>query len=129
MRHPFVEFVIERDLVPAGAITRLVQSNRYVREPIGMIALSHGLLTPDQIDAILDRQRGSNKRFGELGVELGFLTPQQVETLVKIQEFRVASGISEALALSGTLSCEDAARCLGAFFLRDQELADILQNV
>lgn len=121
MQHPFIEFLMERDLVPVSVAKRLIEDKRYVREPIGMIAVSHGLLRPDQIDTILDHQDDSNKRFGEVATELGFLTEQQVETLIKIQQARVPTDIAEVLALAGVLSCEEATQHVATYFLRDHE--------
>ena len=126
MQHPFVEFLIARDLVPKNVGDLLSGTCRVVREPIGMVAVGHGVLSADQIDGILDRQRESQKLFGEIAVELGFLTPEQVETLVKIQEFRVGAQISEALALAGVLSCEESIQYLGAYLVRDRELIEMM---
>ncbi len=128
MKHPFAQFLIERDLVPKAAARRLIEQNRFLREPIGMIAVSHSLLKPDEIDVILDRQRvdQDRQRFGDIAVELGFLTRDQVETLAKIQEFRMSAHIAEALALAGTISYEDAGTYLGAFLMRDREVAAIM---
>lgn len=128
MKHPFVEFLIERDLVPASVTKKLIEDKRYVREPIGIIAVSHGLLRPDQIDTILDHQDDSNKRFGEIAIELGFVTQQQVETLVKIQQSRIPTDIAEVLALAGVMSCEDAVRHMATFLLRDQEVGSTINN-
>lgn len=128
MQHPFIEFLLERNLISANVARRLIEEKRYVREPIGTIAVSHGLLRPDQIDVILDHQDDSNKRFGEIAAELGFLTQQQVETLIKIQQARVPTDIAEVLALAGVMSCEDAVRHVAAYFLRDQEVEAIVNN-
>src|SRR5512133_2110359 len=108
MQHPFVEYLATRDLVTEVEVRQLEGTIRLAREPIGMIAVSHGLLSASQIDKILDKQRHSKDRFGEIAVELGFLTPEQVQTLVKIQELRTACAITEALALGGMLRYEDA---------------------
>ena len=126
MQNPFVQFLIERDLVSAKVAKQLTEKHRFVREPIGMIAASHGLLHPNQIDVILDRQRECGLRFGETAVDLGLLTPEQVDTLLKIQEFRAAADIGEALALAGVMSCEDMARYLGASLIRDSEVIDMI---
>lgn len=129
MQHPFIEFLIERDLIPSNVGKRLLEQRNYIREPIGMIAVSHGLLRPNEIDIVLDRQRKcKDQRFGEIAVELGFLTNKQVEILVKVQEFRTSADISEALALSGVLSYEDAARYLGVFLVRDREMAEMMSE-
>jgi hypothetical protein len=123
----FVQYLIERGLVPEPVGRRLAHRHS-VREPIGMIAVSHGLISPMEIDVILDRQRATQEKFGEAAVALGMLTAEQVDLLIKIQEFRSSSEIAEALALSGTLTIEDAARYLGAFLVRDRELASIIEG-
>ncbi len=128
MSHPFVEFLIERDLVPAEVGHQLAGQNRFIREPIGMIAVGHGLIRVEQIDVILDRQRTCKQRFGEIAVELGFVNSTQVDTLVKIQEFRAAANIAECLALAGVLSFEDAAQYLGAFLVRDREVEAMISE-
>ena len=128
MSHPFVEFLIERDLVPAAVGQQLGEKCRLVREPIGMIAVAHGLIQASEIDVILDRQRACKQRFGEIAVQLGILTRQQVEALVKIQEFRTSAGIAEALALAGVLACEDAVQYLGAFLVRDREVEAMMSE-
>ena len=126
MQNSFVEFLIERDLVSSGIAKQLTEGKRSVREPIGMIAVSHGLLHPNQVDVVLDRQRECKDRFGDIAVEMGFLTREQIERLVRIQEFRTAAEVGEALALAGVLSCEDMARYLGAFLLRDHEVFEVM---
>ncbi len=128
MQHPFIEFLIERDLVPPNVAKKLTEDKRYVREPIGMIAVSHGLLRPDQIDTILDHQDDTSKRFGEIAVELGFLKDSQVETLIKIQKARVPTDIAEVLALAGVMTCDDAVRHVATFFLKDQEVETMVQD-
>jgi len=123
----FARYLLERDLIPKGVSQRLAE-RQFVREPIGMIAVGHGLLTPTQIDEILDRQRERRDRFGEIAIALGFLTLEQAETLAKIQEFRTSAEIAEALALSQIISIEEAAQYLGSFLLRDREVMAIVTN-
>ncbi|MBI4581987.1 MAG: hypothetical protein HY718_19975 [Planctomycetes bacterium] len=128
MNHPFVKYLMERDLIPHTTSRHLNGKTCLVREPLGMIAVGHGMLDSSQIDMILDRQRESSERFGEIAISLGFLTPEQVRTLIKIQEFRAASVLAEALALAGVLRYEDAVRYLGAFLAGDEELISMVAN-
>jgi hypothetical protein len=114
--HSFVQFLTEQGALPQYLSHHLGQ-RRFVREPIGMIAVGHGVLTPDQIDAVLTRQRSSGERFGSIAVELGFLTQQQVDVLLQIQEFRSSAEIVEDLALAGVLPLQDGVRQLGAALL------------
>lgn len=126
MEHPFIQYLLNHDLIPASASRCLSNHTCMIREPIGMIAVGHGLLGGPQIDKILDEQRGCSDRFGEIAIRLGFLTAEQVETLVKIQEFRTAVSITEALALAGIIKYEDAVRYLGRYFTHDEEILDIM---
>jgi hypothetical protein len=129
MHHAFVTYLIEHDLVPPNVSKLLAGRSCLTREPIGMIAVSHGLLQAREIDLILDRQREcKEQRFGEIAVSMGFLSSAQVETLIKIQEFRVAGAVVEALALAGVLSYEDAVRYVGAYFAADEEILSIIAN-
>lgn len=128
MQHPFLDYLAERDLVTEGLARQLEERIRLAREPIGMIALGHGLLTTAQIDTILDRQKHCSIRFGEIAVQLGFLTGEQVETLVRIQGLRSAVAFAETLALGGVLRYEDAVRYLGTFFARDDEMVELMSG-
>jgi len=56
MKHPFVQYLINQSLIPGAVARRLTENSRGVREPIGMIAVDHGLLNAEQIDTVLDRQ-------------------------------------------------------------------------
>lgn len=128
MQHPFIQFLIERDLVPPNASKHLSGMRSLVREPLGMIAVGHGLLQAPEIDVILDRQSQCSERFGEIAVEMGFLQPAQVQTLIKIQELRAAVAICEALALAGVLSYEKAVRYLGAWLAGDAEVMAMISE-
>jgi len=65
----FAEYLLERDLIPKGVSQKLAE-RQFVRDPISIIAVGHGLLTPTQIDQILDRQRERRDHFGEIAIEL-----------------------------------------------------------
>ena len=126
MLHPFVEYLIESDLIPEATGKHLMETTDFIREPIGMIAARHGLLRPNEIDLILDHQRNHHQQhFGEAAVEIGILTPSQVERLLRIQECRMATDIAEALALAGTVPCEESVRYLGAFLVHNRKNAEM----
>lgn len=120
MEQSFIQFLMERRFIPEGIAGQL-RKRRFIREPIGMIAVGHGILDPNAIDKVLDHQRGSDERFGEIAVRLGLLSHEQVAALMKIQDFRLSAEVAEALALSGILPIEDAALHLSSYFTRDRE--------
>ena len=105
---------------------QLDQGDRFVREPLGVIAAHHGLLTPDQIDLILDQQRNSSDRFGEIAVELGLLESEQVGDLVQVQGFRSYVDVAEVLVLGNVLSFEDVIRYLGSYLADDREEIEMI---
>lgn len=129
MVHPFIEYLVEKQAVPPDRLPRRTGKPGYVREPIGMIAVEHGLLQTTLIEVILDRQRTCNSRFGDIAIELGALTRHQVETLLKTQEFRTSARIAESLALAGILSHEQAVHQLGSFLVRDREVEAMISGM
>ena len=51
----------------------------------GEILLTSGLLTKENLDKALERQKASGKRLGELLVEMGFLTEEDIARTISIQ--------------------------------------------
>jgi hypothetical protein len=55
-------------------------------QPIGEIAVQHGLLTTEQVVRVCEEQKTCKVFFGELAKKLGFLTTEQLEFLVRAQQ-------------------------------------------
>lgn len=69
---------------------RLPQMDRQDANEFGMLAVTLGFLTREQLRALLDEQRrlrlaGVERRFGELCLEQGLLTTDQVLTVLRAQ--------------------------------------------
>ena len=58
---------------------------RNSRIPLGLLLLSRGSLTPEQLRIALDYQRGTACNFGEAVLQLGYATPNQVTSAVAAQ--------------------------------------------
>lgn len=56
-----------------------------MRMPLGLLLLSRGVLTQEQIKLALDQQRQTGANFGEVVQELGFATQQHVTAAVAAQ--------------------------------------------
>jgi len=56
-----------------------------MRMPMGLLLLSRGVLTQEQIKVALDQQRQSGGNFGEVAQELGFATQQHITAAVAAQ--------------------------------------------
>ena len=94
---------------------------RGAREPIGAIAFRYGMITGSDIDLVLEEQRRHYRRFGETAMNMGMLTPTQVEALVQIQQLRLVTETAEALALAGICPLDRVMTELGRF-LAQREL-------
>lgn len=112
----FVRYLLDRQIVAPRIKEVLNQAAPLPREPLGMIAVQHGLMKGDQIDRILNTQRESPRLFGDLAVEMRILRREQIDRLLRIQEFRVNSHVAEALVLSGAMKFDEALGQLGEFF-------------
>lgn len=90
----FEQWFCGPDCFEAGAQQKIVEllSLRNAQEkppamrmPIGLLLLSRGVLTQEQIKVALDQQRQTGANFGEVVQELGFATQQHVTAAVAAQ--------------------------------------------
>ena len=56
-----------------------------LRMPLGLVLVSRGILSHEQLKTALDQQRATGANFGEVLQELGFATQQQVTAAVAAQ--------------------------------------------
>ena len=115
MSQPFVEFLLANKKIDESSADRISRWAMRNQEPIGMIAVDHGLIVGRQIDEVLDRQKHSKRKFGELAIEMELLNEENVTVLLQIQQLRMLTGILEALALCGIQSLDDGFRLLSDF--------------
>lgn len=125
MMTPFADYLTRRGDIPPNTAREMSAWVAQSHTPIGLIAVGHGLLAGTQIDEVLERQRKTGNRFGELTVEMGLLTEAQVDTLLEIQRFRQSADLAEGLALTGSLTFEQASQAL-ADFLRSEGTIELL---
>lgn len=124
MPNAFVEFLTENGRITQDQAHNLDAWLRHDPQPLGMIAMSHGLLTGHEIDEVLQRQSETRELFGDVAVKTALLTNQQLERILEVQQFRRHVTVVESLALSGRMGIEDAAECF-AEFLRWQPAASL----
>ena len=117
----FLDHLLERGLISQSCHADLSQWSRHARIPLGMLAVHHGLLAGEGIDAILDAERSSSKLFGELAVEMGLLNEAHVPVLLDIQTFQIACSAAQAVGLSGAMSLPAVLVELGDFVSRCPE--------
>ena len=115
MTIPFIRYLVSKGQISQTVADQITEWARRNQNPIGMIAVAHGMIIGPQIDEVLDRQKESKKRFGEIAVEMGLLTEAKVQVLLQIQQQRLVTAITEALALSGSIPFTTGVRLLSEF--------------
>ena len=85
-----VESIIGNYLIEIGKITEqqyriALDRMNSVRVKLGLIAVSEGLMTLQQVEEVNQLQKKLDKRFGDLAVEKNYLTDEQVGKLLKKQ--------------------------------------------
>lgn len=85
-----VESIIGNYLIEIGKITEqqyriALDRMNSVRVKLGLIAVSEGFMTLQQVEEVNQLQKKLDKRFGDLAVEKNYLTDEQVGKLLKKQ--------------------------------------------
>ncbi len=80
------------EATPAAHVARVPAQRAYpvpVQRRVGEVLVARGLLTPDQLDALLDEQATADRpwtRLGDLAVESGLVTAAQVTLALRAEE-------------------------------------------
>ena len=69
------------------------------KSKLGAMLIRKGLITPEQMEEVLRRQKGSNEKCGEIIVSMGLLTKKQIDrALMKQCGYRYAIAFATALS-------------------------------
>lgn len=82
---------------------------------IGEVAVQRGLLTPDQVRVIRDRQQGDPRLFGDIAVGARQLSRRVLDDLLFFQKVH-HTYLGEALLVLGHISHEAYQRLLGQYY-------------
>lgn len=104
MKRMFADYLVRSGRLTPAQREELPNGQWLSREPVGRLALLHGLIQGADIDRILSQQRAQGGFFGEIAVEFGLMTQDQLETLLVAQRYRECLELVEELALLGLLS-------------------------
>lgn len=118
----FGQYLLEKGRITSQHLIDALEYQKSVSQPIGALALDHGLLTVDQVKLVLGRQLKSDKRFGELAVSLGLLTQAQVDELLQAQTSHKLL-LGESLIVKGYISVETLERELKEFKKEEDKLS------
>jgi len=103
MKAAFAEYLIVTGRVPRDRLELIPRSEWLYREPIGRLAMLHGLLSGVDVEEVLRQQRHNDQRFGEIAIRMGMLTREQLDVLFRGQSIRACLELIEDLALAGIL--------------------------
>ena len=84
MPNASVEFLTDRGRITQDQAGNLEVWLRYDHQPIGMIAMSHGLMSGRGIDDVLERQSETKELFGDVATKMALLTREQVDRLLDV---------------------------------------------
>lgn len=117
MSNPFVEHLRRKGLLTAEQAERVTVWSSGRHDPVGIIAVEHGLILGRQIEEVLGHQRDCDWRFGQVAVEMGHLTRPSLDHLLQIQRHRQWARVAEAVVLAGILPSEQVFRAYAEFVM------------
>ena len=82
----FGHYLLNHGLLSSEQLEHALEKQKSIHLKLGVIAVDEGFLTSAQVEEIHEKQKRQDKRFGEIGVELGYLTEEQVEKLLSVQK-------------------------------------------
>lgn len=115
MKRAFAEFLVASGHVAPEVMASLVDIDWENREPIGRLALLHGLLCGRDIDYILGEQSAKGGLFGEIAIRLGLLTERQLNILLTGQGLRGCAELVEDLAIAGAVESTSGIKAISTF--------------
>jgi hypothetical protein len=120
------EFLVMRGRVSKTEVDIACRAQLVTNHLIGILAVDQGLMTPVELEQVLQHQAVARPelRFGEVALGLGMLTRSQLDGLLELQaENRLRIG--EALILQSCLTEHELRQELRAYreFLASGELA------
>lgn len=80
------EFLMEKGLLTVEQVGAVLETQNRTNVWFGTLALVLDYLDFDQIAEVVAEQRRAGGRFGEASVRLGLLVPEQVERILALQE-------------------------------------------
>ncbi len=120
MKRAFADHLVTTDRLSSGQLTRIPHRQWLSRDPIGRLALMHGLLTGLDIDLLLREQSTEGGYFGEIAMRHGLLSRSQLEILLTGQAIRACLDLVEDLALADVLDIPTGLAALSEFTNLDE---------
>lgn len=115
----FGDYLIGKGCVGAQDLDRAYTFLQQSNPRLGDLAVQRELLSPGDVEAVLDRQASTGTLFGEAAVQAGLLDSHQIQELLREQN-HVVLHLGHALFATGSLSAEQMINELVKFELQHQ---------
>lgn len=114
-----VEYILGNYLVETGKIKKddllkVLESLNETRVKMGLLAVTEGMMTIEQAEAVNQLQATMDKRFGDIAVEKGYLTDEQISNLLKKQG-NTYLAFAQALVNADLLQMKDLEEVMDGF--------------
>jgi hypothetical protein len=82
----FAQYILNQGLLTPSQVQEVLESRRGVQVKLGVLAINQGFLTAVQVEEIHRLQHTVDKRFGEIALDEGYLSEEQLMILLDTQE-------------------------------------------
>jgi hypothetical protein len=82
----FAQYILNQGLLTPSQVQEVLESRRGVQVKLGVLAINQGFLTAVQVEEIHRIQHTVDKRFGEIALGEGYLSEEQLMILLDTQE-------------------------------------------
>jgi hypothetical protein len=125
VKRVFLDFLVSTDRVRSEQIGSVAAAGTDAWEPIGRLALLHGIISPDDIDKILSLQKKGNEYFGQIAIQLGLITESQLALILTGQAVRACLELIETLVIGEVLDLPVGLSALTEFITQENFLERI----
>jgi len=82
----FGHYLLNKGIITNQQLQEAMDKQRETRVKLGVLAINQNVMTAAQVDEVHQAQMQKDKRFGEIAVELGYVTEEQIEQLLSSQK-------------------------------------------
>lgn len=82
----FGQYLLNNRILTPQQLQEVLDYQQTTNVKLGLLAVASGAMTAAQVTEVHERQRRTDRRFGEIAVDLGYLTPAQLEDLLAQQQ-------------------------------------------
>jgi hypothetical protein len=115
MKAALTEYLITTGRLRRERLDSIPPGEWLYHEPIGRLAIMHGLLSGTDVEEILRQTNTDERQFGETAVRLGMISREQLDVLRRGQSIRACLELIEDLALAGIIDFTAGLEAIKAF--------------